>query len=358
VELLTRLANEKLEKAAKQLRKKGAAWTETRINCDLSDASSFGRVRTIHREPTEGEMQRLKEIDTELTSINEAGGEQEEGATDRFEDLRDERQNIEDACEIPDPEQQAVAGAILTIDHDGSLLVRDGLLKPEDAARFRSNSPEKTARSAEPRVHSAALVRRLTAHRTAALRATLASNTDVAMAVLAHQLVRSLLLGRHQYGPVQIHGKGTDLNDHAADIAESEAYQEIESQLQSWYAQLPLDEERLLPWLLAQPPGSVQALVALCVAMSLDDVTSTEDGGNASQIRIAVELDMREWWEARADTYFASVPKARMAAVLREAVSEEVAPLLTPMRKSDAALFAEQQITGKGWLSEVLRTNK
>ena len=70
--------------------------------------------------------------------------------------------------EVPTAEQQAVSGAILSIDREGKLHIERGLLKPEDKARFAraAKAAQRVATSTGPRIHSAVLARRLAAHRT------------------------------------------------------------------------------------------------------------------------------------------------------------------------------------------------
>jgi ParB family transcriptional regulator, chromosome partitioning protein len=356
VELVTRLANEKLDRAAKKLLKNGATWAETRLGVDGADLAEFGHVRSVTRAPTEEETNRLKEIESELDGLFASDQEGEE-AEEQIENLEEERDRIREACEIPDPEQQALAGTIVSIASDGTLRVDEGLLKPADAARFRAKSLDKPAKEKVTRLHSATLVRKLTAQRTIALQATLARKADVALCLLAHQLAVPQLLGRshHHENVVKIEGTVADLKAHDPDIVRSKAHRDLNELYDAWRARIPKDPDRLLPWLLEQPPAEVRALLALCVALTVDDVTAQEDCTRGRAIRDAAGLNMRDWWEATADAYFSSVPKARIASVLREAVSEDAASLITPIRKADAALLAAQRLGGTGWLPEVLR---
>jgi ParB family chromosome partitioning protein len=357
IELVTRLANEKLERAARKLRRNGAAWTECSLMVDSADLSKFGRVHTILREPTEQEVDRLRAIDSELEAIYSSDTDEGGDADERGEKLEEERNAIEVAFESPDPEQQAVSGALLSIDYDGELRVDEGLLNPADAARFRVNAHAKPGREKAPRIHSAALVRRLTAQRTLALRATVARKPDVALCIITHRLALSLLIApaHYQDSSVQIRGTVTDLKSYDPGIVKSKAHRELEAQREACVSRLPQDSDRILPWLMEQPLSEVHSLLALCVALTLDDVSADEDGTHGQEVRAAAGLDMRQWWEATADSYFSSVPKARIQAVLREAVSEEAASAITPMRKADAAGLATQRVAGKGWLPEVLR---
>jgi ParB family chromosome partitioning protein len=86
--------------------------------------------------------------------------------------------------------QQALSGAIATIGRDGKMEIERGRLKPQDVKRFRraSSNSEQQERAA-PRTHPASMTRRLTAHRTLALQASLAQQPQVALLALTHRLV-------------------------------------------------------------------------------------------------------------------------------------------------------------------------
>src|SRR5262249_22153048 len=154
------------------------------------------------------------------------------------------------------------------------------LLKPEDAKRFaRSRTSEDGAAEAEgPRQHSAALVRRLTAHRTLALRATLMQRPDIAVVALTHRLVlRTLLTGGYWTdSAVRIDPDTVELEQHAPDLRESKAHAAIEAQRERLLQGLPQDPSALIEWLLQQPQAKVVELLAFCVALTVDAVTSEE----------------------------------------------------------------------------------
>src|SRR5262249_9762745 len=151
----------------------------------------------------------------------------------------------------------------------------------EDAKRFaRSRSGKQEADAGKgPREHSAALVRRLTAHRTLALQATLMQRPEVALAALTHRLIpRTLLMGMGWCDTsVRINPEAVSLQLHASDLPESKAHAAIEAQRQCLVADLPHESEAQLEWLLSQPQSKVMDLLAFCVALTVDGVKSQEE---------------------------------------------------------------------------------
>src|SRR5262249_3790202 len=149
----------------------------------------------VRRETTADEQAQLEQLNQQLTEVRqqiEDAGEDEERAEPLFEqeDTVSARISaIEDTLRVPDPVQRAAAGAIVSIDRSGDWRVETALLRPEDARKFqRAEKASAKAASGVPRLHSAALVRRLTAHRTLALGVTLTRRPDVALLALAHRL--------------------------------------------------------------------------------------------------------------------------------------------------------------------------
>ena len=65
---------------------------------------------------------------------------------------------------------------------------------------------------------------------------------------------------------------------------------------------------------------------------------------------------MHAWWAPKAKNYLASVPKARILEIVREAVSPEVASALSLMKKGALVEAAEKRLAGTGWLPTLLRT--
>lgn len=364
-ELLRRLAAEKLEKAAVQLKDSGYVWVEVIPQLDYATLSTFGRVQHGLREATAKEQTTLDALEKQLADI-ERQSQAIEDDEDRLSELSDQAEKIEvriealqDKRKVLDPAQQALAGAIVSIGWGGELEVKEGLLKPEDAKRFtrEQKAAVKAAAPSGPRVHSAALVRRLTAHKTLALQATLAQRPDVALVALTHRLALKTFFnaGYSIENVVQIETEVTSLDRYAPDVQGCKAQAALCERSEALRSALPGDSATLFAWLLQQPQEEVLRLCAYCVAVTVNGVSADEESHALDALGRAVGLDMRTWWTPMADNYLGSVPRARILEVVREAVSSEVAATLTSLKKGPLTLAAEKRLAGTGWLPSPLR---
>lgn len=366
-ELLKQLAAEKLAKHAARVKNDGSAWVDVTPHLDYADLAAYDRVRTVLREPTAEEQSKIDALTARQTEVAEqlanAGEDDERLAelSERADEIEDEIEELREQRTIPDPEQAALAGALVSIGNDGKIRVDHGLLRAEDAKRLAAaGEPDSDdeADATKARTHSAALTRRLTAHKTAALQATLAQKPEIALIALAHRLVlRTFYVGG---GParataVQIDATRSQLEQYVADIRQSKAYAALETQREALKATLPQDPAELLNWLTQQTQAHVLSLLAYCVALTLDGVQSDESSGRCDALSAVSGLDMREWWTATADNYFKSVPKARIIAAVTEVLSPDAVAPLDKLNKSALAKAAEERLASTGWLPEILR---
>lgn len=375
-ELAERLAQEKLAKRAAAVKKEGFAWVQAHIRMSHADRAAYGRVRTTTREPDQNEAvslkdarQRLELIEAELESAElekeDAQQEQEGAAQERTDELEAEAEQlrekigeIEDALEVPVAEDAEIAGAIVTIDYDGKIIIDRHRIKPEDVKRSRrrdtgdsSNGSEREARN-----HSLAMTRRLTAYRTMALQAALTMQPDIANIALVHALVLRTFYAPGSSGEtsLQLDVDSPELAKDADDIAATKAHATVTQQYKRLRALLP-EARSLLKWLIEQPQAVRSELLAYCIARSINGVQSDEHRGSFDELASAAGLDMREWWTPTADGYFNGLPKGRILRAVAESVAPEMVRAMSLMKKPALAKSAEEKLAGTGWLPEVLR---
>jgi ParB family chromosome partitioning protein len=366
-ELLRKLAADKLQRHAAQLKAEGLSWVDVHPTLDYASRAAYGRVRMILRDPSEQERQQHEALTAQQSEIEAkmAAAEDDEA---QYAELSDQADAIEAGIEslreqrsTVHPEQQALAGAIVSIDHDGKVRIDRDLLRPDDAKRLEKEIARPAiASSGVTRTHSAALVRRLTAHRTLALQAELTQQPMTAAVALTHRLVLHTfyLRGKSQRSPVQIDIPETTLQGHATELAGSAARLTLDAHRKALQDRLPVDVDKVLPWLLEQSGSDVLSLLAYCAAVTLDGVQSDEGPSALDPLARAVALDMRVWWKPTVESYLGSVPKARILGVVTEAVSATAAASLAKLKKEPLAKAAEQQLANAGWLPAILRTGE
>ena len=191
VELLHRLAVEKLIVAGEELRAEGWAWVEERTSFDYSDRHRFLNAPMGVREATAKEQAKLdayeaqrQEAEAALEALYQDDDNADEDTAQALEDKAAKAEaaidTINNKRSLWTPEVMACAGAVVAIDHGGKLSVYRGLVKPEDkkqaasvvaasgAGAIKTTAGSVVAAGPKP-AHSEALVRKLTAHRTKAL---------------------------------------------------------------------------------------------------------------------------------------------------------------------------------------------
>jgi ParB family chromosome partitioning protein len=375
--LLERLARERLERDAESVRAEGWQWVEVRTSLSYTDRQTFDHCRTVELDPSEEQQQRLDAIETLVSElegqIDNLDPEADSAAIDALEAQQQqaeaEREAIEQTLQQIDPRDLPLAGAVVYVDPRGELAVLRGLVRAEDrkaqaaqggAAAAPGSTGAGTATAKAPKAdYSEKLLRQLTAHRTAALRATLADSPAVALRVLAYQLaMQTGLSSRCGSGdrPVEIRADTADVRKEGTDLAECRAQQAMEAHCERWGNLLPGDQQSLLAWVLRADDTQVMDLLAVCTASTLNTVQGRETPQPiADAIAADVDLDMADWWEPTAKSYLSAVPKAKVAEAVREGAGAEAAAGLEGLKKGEAVALAQQRLQGKRWLPPVLR---
>lgn len=364
VALLEKLMTEKLERKAAKLKKEGCAWVEVMPSVTYPDRARYGRVRSIQRQATEAEQAELEALSAkhkELSSQLEAAEDDDElyeSLDAELEEVDSRQEELREAMSELDPAQLALAGAIVYVNNAGQVEVADNLLRPEDAKNFATAEDDEDGigQPKAPRIHSAALMRKLTAQRTLALRAELSAQPSVALVALTHALALNAFYPHtSRLSALDVRCAESRLNAHDPQLETSEAYVQLEEQRAALRGTLPEEGEQLLAWLLARPQAEVLELLAFCVGRSVDAVQSEEDPHAADALASAAAVDMRRWWKPTATGYFGSVSRARILEVSREFIAPEVLAKFEKLKKGELAQAAEAQLATTGWLPERLR---
>ncbi|MFZ5521275.1 ParB/RepB/Spo0J family partition protein [Caldimonas caldifontis] len=423
--LLERLAADKLGKRAKQLLAEGWKWVDIRPRFAYDEYVKHGELRKPRRAPTSEEAEALKELDTRIAALHEqmdslvdrdgdAGGDvtgaseandaadENDASRDRAflaleseaDGLEEERKaRLEALTEWP-VAWMALAGCVLHVGADGRAAIRAGLIRPEDradlaqaitkAAEQKSageggskddadaargsglpalqSLPSAAGATARP-VHSEKLMRRLTAHRVAAIQAELLDRPEIALAALTTHLALKLLAdplhGAYRLPnllAISATGNQHELRGAAEDIEACQAAQRIEADRIAWIEHLPKEPDAVFDWMLRQPPQTVQRLLTFLVASTVNGITGTDTGRPVNDgLARALSLDMTRWWSATGEAYLQHVSKARVVEVVHAVAGAKVAGPLAALKKDAAVAQAEQLLAGRGWLPDCLR---
>lgn len=258
----------------------------------------------------------------------------------------------------PDAVKQ-IAGCVVHIRQDGGAGIERGLARESERPEA-SNDNAAPAKKARPAL-STGLVRDLTAHRTAALRATLAEQPDVALDAVIYTLALPLFYDGDDAGScLQLHAEHADLAKEAEEIEDSPAMQRILRQRDGWARQLP-DADLFWSWLREQPQTHKLELLAFCAAQAAHAVQPRLDSPptpsltHADALHAATGIDMADWWQPTRASYLGRVSKTLILEAMTEAVSRQCADGFRE-RKRDALIgIAERKLSGTRWLPALLR---
>jgi ParB family transcriptional regulator, chromosome partitioning protein len=161
---------------------------------DYSDLTKFGRIYPAHVEASTELRSQIEALEDEQGNINETYQDAEEFPPDvdkRMAEIEERIEELNEQAKQYREEEKKLAGAVVSIES-----IHRGLVRPEDkrkaeAAQLGGATGDPTGEGEEPQEEvelSAALVEDLTAHRTAALRAVLATRPEVALVAVTHAL--------------------------------------------------------------------------------------------------------------------------------------------------------------------------
>lgn len=350
-ELLDRLAREKLASEAEAVKAEGWKWTETALYVDRSEID-FRVRRPEHLPLSEEEEAEHKRLSDEYAELFDCGDEPNEETERHLSEIESRIEELETQETAYTPETLAIAGALVTIAHDGTLEVMRGLVRPEDVPEGEEVRP--SSRPKERPELSSPLVASLTAAKSAAIGAALSRNSTVSLAAVVHALVISVFPSYRGDGKLRISGTVSYYKD------EPKGADELEAMRETWAERLPGNESDLLDWCLAQEQGTLLDLLAFCAGCTVDAVRKKEDRDGSSRLAhanalaTALSLDMAQWFTPTAENFFSRVGRSSVVKAICEAKGVPAKRSWDKLRKSELAALAERETAGTGWLPSPL----
>ncbi|MFT9073185.1 ParB/RepB/Spo0J family partition protein [Gluconobacter potus] len=400
--LLDRLVMEKLKEAAEQVRAEGWKWVETALSFSWGHTRAFVEIDGTPVVLSEEEAARLTALHSEQETI-----EAEYAQADEFPEAIDARlgeieQAIEALEERPvsfDPAEVVRAGAFISLDTDGTLLVERGFVRPEDVPAEPEDGHDAPEGDEEAVVYHSAgddgegdgterasdtepeeedglkplpdrLLTELTAWRTLALRDAFAAHPHIALTELLHTLVRDLYWQVSGADCLEAYVRDIPLRVHSPDMPGSIPAHALRQRNEGWKHDLPEDENALWQWLDGLDDTSRLALLAHCLSFGVNALyermppygavsqrSVSERVARADRLATALRLDLAEaGWQATVENYLGRVTKARILEAVREARGDEAADRIAHLKKTEMAQAAERLLEGTGWLPEALQT--
>lgn len=377
-DLLHRLANERLDAARAEALAAGWGWAEATPGRGGVDSCAAERLQPTMRKLTAAKKRQIAAARSELERLDNAlentSGVDDESPLWAERDAAEERLGaLQEAAKDWDRQLMAHAGVALAIDHDGRLSVTRGLikrtaLKALNKLRHRENQVESGDENGLPEGQSSsgdfgegmskALIQTLTTARTGAIRSALKDRPQVALALLVHTLQQGCLRDPVPGVAISARAVSFDESDAAASDWSATGEGDVADAGSQWCA------------LLSEPTDSLLAKLATLVSETVD-LTHVGLGPRDRRVQAmgdaiaaAVDLDMAGVW-APDEAFWIRAPKALALSALESAPAIASLPLrektaqlarFAKMKKAELAAVAAEQLSGTGWLPEILVT--
>lgn len=408
VGLLDQLVLDKLGAEGERIGQEGWKWVAVALDFTYGHADEMRQLDGFDVPIDSDEQARLEALEAEIEAIEAEWGQTSdvpEDVNQRYVAAQREMRAIAERPVAFAPADMAIAGVFVSLDHDGTLDVERGFVRPDDEPEEEGASqgegegdgagdgegdpdavppPASVTIGGEPvqpaeeeddevvRPLPDRLVTELTVHRTLALGNALAANPSVAFHAVLHAMVLSVFYYASRESCLGISLVRPQFMHQEPGLSECPSAIAIDARGEHWKAVLPKDDGDLWEALIALSADDQAALFAHCASKAVNAVWEAcgrYDNGRISpatiQSRIAhsnvlaraVGLDMvAEGWTPTVDRYLGRVTKPRILEAVTEALGEEKAGLIGHLKKGDMAQQAERLLDGVGWLPEPLRT--
>lgn len=200
VELLNRLATEKLEAKAQQFKESGWAWIDIALDRDYS---AGGKMRLIHPHEialSDTDQKEKEQLERRYEEIEEAAENGNDQAISECDEIDLKLEMLRDKSLAYKSEEIAISGGFLFLSHDGTLDIRLGYVRREDDPQV-SAAKRKAAeeRAKMPSQLTKSLRSDLSALRREIIQASFLKSPAIARDLLAFHTIRSVLsIGYHK----------------------------------------------------------------------------------------------------------------------------------------------------------------
>jgi len=377
--LVARLAEEKLEAGRQAWLDQGWGWVDAHLGQGRPDGYAASRLQPIWRDATPEEKAELQRLQSEIDTLDEALDQDSVEDDPRWEardTLAGRLETIRQAARVWPPTLIAHAGVVLSIDYDGHSCATCGFIRQDDEKAVRAilaksakdAAGEEIPPESEPTGHEnicsidlpKAVIRDLSQVRTHAIRARLAEQPDMALAVA----VAAIIL-RSQF---RCELPGVGISAHASRVGDGDP---LAAGRNTFADGLPQEEAEVLPWALSQSVPDLLNILAILTASAIDlthekgAVVDEERRACADRLAMALDIDMGDHWRADAG-YWTRLSKAQLIAAIETAPGIESmtdnnrADLLkayAKLKREALATKVEEAFAGVAYLPDFLVTS-
>jgi ParB family chromosome partitioning protein len=349
--LLERLAKEKLDAVADELRAKGWGWTIATVERDHPDeVTAMRRARPTIEDRTAEEKERLAAVTKRIEELEE---DENLECGEEYDALYDEREELSCPRTYYTQDQMAKAGVVLTLGYDGEIRIDEGFVRPEDAAddERRANeggSREKGERSKKGGpAYNGALSQDIKATNGHALGAALLDRPDVGLRYMMFVAARDALRSCFYWASgTTLTAKASNTEPDANDLSIMQTARTIEEKMAGiplscfdlpieagWEAFLSFTDEEV-------------AQVASAVARATMLRFSPQTRELPALVGRSIGADIRQHWRPTAKNFLGRIRKDQILAITQGFVAEDAQLELGKMKKKDLAKAAEEIFAG------------
>jgi ParB family chromosome partitioning protein len=352
-QLLDRLVAEKLKQTADALGAEGWSWVEVRTDADFSYLRSFRRLAASETALLEADEQRLSALGDRYDAlIAELEDAENSEASEELDRIDAEMAKLQSAKAVWTAEDKARSGVLVGLDFDGTVSLTLGLIRGDD----EDGAAETTVSSArkEKDGYPESVQLDLSAHRTAALRASVLGNPDLAYLLLLDSLVRQIF-GGGAPDCLEIRVTEVSLDRASQTVGESEAMEALSKQHAYWSEKRAAAKDGW-KWICKLSESQRHKLMAYCVAASVNALRlSGHQREGVDQLAALAGLDMADWWKVDS-SFFQRLSKVNIQKAIQETAGSIPKSRYEGLGKSELARFAEK--TASGWLPQVFRKER
>lgn len=350
-QLLDRMVAEKLKKTADALGAEGWSWVEARNGSDYSYPSSFERVSASEIALPEADEERLSELasqyDTMVAELEDAGIDEASEELDRIET---EMRALQSRKSVWTDEDKARSGVIVSLDHEGNVTCMLGLVRDGDSEDAEEEGSQRVKKEGYPE----SVQLDLSAHKTAALRASIVSDPDLAYLLLLDSLVAQVF-GHAAQDCLEVRVTETSLERASQSVLERRAMSVMAKQHAYWSEKYAAATDSWV-WIRRLSQSQQHKLMAYCIAVSVNALRLTgRDRSGVSELAERTDLDMADWWKADA-SFFQRLSKADIQKAIQETAPSIPEGRYGHLGKADLAKYAEK--AAANWLPLVFRKEK